>query len=105
MKAPTPDDIARYRNDGFVVIPDFLDAGELERWRCTTDDAVRDRLESTAADAEEQNTYYARVFTQCQRLAGTHLEMAGINLDPRLARAAATLAGLAAMPGSPEQAL
>src|SRR5258708_38643165 len=105
MKAPTPDDIARYRNDGFVVIPDFLDAGEPERGRCTTDDAVRDRLESTAADADEQNTYYARVFTQCQRLADTHVEMAGIILDPRPRRAGATLSGLPRIRGWHDHAL
>ena len=105
MRAPTPDDIARYRNDGFAVIPDFLDAGELERWRRTTDDAVRDRLESTAAGADEQNTYYARVFTQCQRLADTNVEMASLILDPRLGEAAAALAGLAGIRVWHDQAL
>src|SRR6266496_1210832 len=105
MKAPTPDDVARYRNDGFVVIPDFLDAGELGRWRRATDDAVRDRLESTAPGADEQNTYYARVFTQCQRLADTHVEMASLILDPRLGGAAAALAGLAGIRVWHDQAL
>jgi phytanoyl-CoA hydroxylase len=103
MRAPAPDDVARYRSNGFVVIPDFLDGDELERWRRTTDDAVRERLRGSAADTG--NSYYARVFTQCQRLADTHAGMADLILDSRLGEAAADLAGLTGIRVWHDQAL
>jgi phytanoyl-CoA hydroxylase len=94
MKNVTPEQIAQYRTHGFVVMRDFFDADELARWRVVTDEAVDERMHATAADAPEHDSYYARVFTQCQRLADTHVGMAELILDPRLGEIAATLAGL-----------
>jgi phytanoyl-CoA hydroxylase len=47
MRAPTPEQIGQYRRDGFVLIEEFLDDGELDRWRRQTDDAVAERLAAT----------------------------------------------------------
>src|SRR5258708_1889320 len=105
MKNATPDQITQYREHGFVVIPEFLDADELERWRHATDEAVDEGLRATAADALEHDSYYARVFTQCQRLADTHVGMAELILDPRLGEIAATLAGIDGIRGLHDQAL
>jgi phytanoyl-CoA hydroxylase len=90
MKLPNAAQIAAYRRDGFVRIPNFLDEAELRRWRDVTDDAVRERVAGTSDDGG----FYARVFTQCQRLADTHAGMAELILDARLGRAAALLAGV-----------
>lgn len=90
--ALTPDQIAQYQQQGFLVIDDFLDAHELEQWRTNTQEAVDQRLAAQGdADAE---TYYARVFTQCLKLAETHDGMHEIMHDPRLGRLAGTLAGV-----------
>ena len=91
MKFPSVDEIERYRRDGFVALPDFLDARELERWRGATDEAVQQRL---AGNGGDNGSYYARVFTQCQRLADTHEGVAELVLDPMLGQAAAALAGV-----------
>lgn len=104
MRTPTSEEAAGYRRDGFVVIPDFLDAAELARWRSAVDAAVDERVAATREDAVEDD-YYARVFTQCQRLADTSADVASLVLDPQLGRAAATLAGVDAIRVWHDQAL
>ena len=89
--------IERYQTDGFLVIEGFLDAGELEKWRTYTDEAVEQRLNETRPGWNNQHdpdAFYAQVFTQCVRLADTHEGMAEIMYDPRLGEVAATLAGI-----------
>ncbi len=39
----TTDEIESYRDNGFVVIEDFLDAAELEDWRAVVGTAVAER--------------------------------------------------------------
>ena len=90
MRMPNAEEVALYRRDGFICLPDFLAAHELERWRTATDAAVVERLAGRVRD----RGYYASVFTQCQRLADTHAALAGLILDPRLGEAAALLAGV-----------
>lgn len=98
----TPEQIASYRNQGFLVIESFLDATELARWRCFTEEAVRQRLEQTQGkdladiltNQRDPDNYYAQVFTQCLKLADTHAGMRELMLDPRLGEMAATLAGV-----------
>lgn len=90
MRQPNADEVERYRRDGFVFLPEFLDADELERWRTVTDDAVHERV----AGSSGNGSYYSRVFTQCMRLADTHAGMAELILDPRVGEAAALLAGV-----------
>lgn len=100
----TPEQVAQYQRDGFIVIEDFLDATELELWRTTTDDAVSKRLEASKTAAGwgkdsnsltnqgDPDNFYAQVFTQCVRLADTHDAMRQLMLDPRLGELAGTLA-------------
>jgi ectoine hydroxylase-related dioxygenase (phytanoyl-CoA dioxygenase family) len=91
----TAQQIESYRNDGFLVIENFLDAQELQTWQHVTDEAVAQRLattgEMTNRDAPD---YYSQVFTQCIRLADTHAGMHELMFDPRLGEMAATLAGI-----------
>lgn len=85
-----------YNNQGFLVIENFLDPGELEHWRQVTDEAVRERLASggSLTNQGDPDTYYAQVFTQCLKLADTHAGMREIMLDPRIGELVGTLAGV-----------
>jgi phytanoyl-CoA hydroxylase len=102
MRAPSAEQVDAYRRDGFVLIEEFLDKGELAQWRAETDDAVARRLEAAGA---QEDSYYSRVFTQLQRLADTHPGMAELILDRRLGEIAATLAGIPAIRVWHDQAL
>ncbi|MBB6052810.1 phytanoyl-CoA dioxygenase family protein [Armatimonas rosea] len=98
--------LASYRENGFLVIENFLDSGELAHWQKTTQEAVDQRLALTAAGVSSTETnrilsnqhnpdsYYAQVFTQCIKLLETHDGMKELMLDPRLGELAATLAGV-----------
>ncbi len=91
--------IAFYRDNGFLAIPDFLDAAELETWRRATQEAVDQRLASQYGLSNQEpagfgNDYYKRVFTQCLRLADTHAGLRALIYDPRIAEMIGTLAGV-----------
>jgi phytanoyl-CoA hydroxylase len=86
---------ASYRENGFLVVEGFLDAKELEEWRRCTREAVEQRLgDIRLHNQRAPDAYYARVFTQCLRLADTHEGMRRLMLDPHLGQMAATLAGV-----------
>lgn len=98
--------LASYRENGFLVIENFLDSRELAHWQKTTQEAVDQRLALTAAGVSSTETnrilsnqhnpdsYYAQVFTQCIKLLETYDGMKELMLDPRLGELAATLAGV-----------
>lgn len=99
--------IDAYRNKGFVAITGFLNADELEVWRKVTDAAVAQRLKTKSGWQNQNNPddYYARVFTQCVKLADTSKAMARLILDPRIGEMAAKLAGVDGMRVWHDQAL
>src|SRR5689334_10352366 len=88
--------IDSYRENGFVAIEHFLDDDELQKWRDVTEDAVVKRLRDRSGFTNQTNPedYYAKVFTQCVRLADTHEGVAKLMINPELGRVAATLAGV-----------
>jgi ectoine hydroxylase-related dioxygenase (phytanoyl-CoA dioxygenase family) len=87
--------IGSYRENGFLVVEGFLEAGELEEWRRCTEEAVAQRLGSGKLHNQSRpDDYYARVFTQCLRLADTHAGIRRLLFDPCLGKLAATLAGV-----------
>ncbi len=98
--------VAYFQDSGFVVIENWLDASELEEWRHCAQEAVDQRLSASVKPAEGTNlldtltnqgdpgAYYAKVFTQCLKLAETHPGMHKLMHDPRLGKMAATLAGV-----------
>jgi phytanoyl-CoA hydroxylase len=98
----TEDQVRQYRENGFLAIEGFLDAGELERWRSATQEAVDQRLESSRNvewkqalnNQADPDAYYAQVFTQCLKLADTHPVMHELMHDERLGRLAGSLAGV-----------
>lgn len=85
-----------YRDNGYIVIEDFLDGKELEIWRDVTEDAVQQRLRERngLTNQDDPDAYYSQVFLQAVRLADTHEGMARLMLDERLGEAAGTLAGV-----------
>lgn len=96
------DQIASYRENGFLVIENFLDPSELEHWRTVTDEAVAQRLEAAKGQDWERalnnqadlNAYDAKIFVQCIKLADTHDGMHRLMRDPRLGEVAGRLAGV-----------
>ena len=93
----TKEQIGRYREQGFLVIENFLDADELARWRTATDEAVEQRLATRPdylTNRRDPEAYYAEIFTQCLKLAETHPVMHELMYDARLGRLAGTLAGV-----------
>ena len=95
--AVTPEQVAEYQENGFLVIDDFLSDEEAAHWSRTTDEAVAQRLADRAGPLNNQGNpddYYAQVFTQCLKLADSHTGMRGLMHDLRLGRVAATLAGV-----------
>lgn len=103
----TPEQIARYRDDGFLVVERFLDPSELEQWRTTVGEAIRHRLANRdgITNQDDPTTFYASVFTQCLRLADTSAPVARLVRDERLGRLAGELAGASAMRIWHDQAL
>jgi ectoine hydroxylase-related dioxygenase (phytanoyl-CoA dioxygenase family) len=93
----TQDQIRFYRENGFIAVEHFLDEAELDTWRRCTEEAVAQRLGAPVqylTNQTDPNTFYARVFTQCLRLADTHAGMHELIFDARLGRMGATLAGI-----------
>lgn len=93
----TEQQIEFYQTNGFLVIEDFLDADELEEWRRCTEESVAERLGGAVdfmTNQMDPDAFYARVFTQCLRLADTHEGMNKLICDPRIGRMATTLAGV-----------
>ena len=91
----TQSQIDDYRQNGFIVIPDFLTDQELEDWRQNVREAVEKRLGSgTLNNQADPDSFYAQVFTQAIKLADVHEGMRRIMHDPRLGKMAAGLAGV-----------
>jgi len=93
--ALTDEQIQSYRDDGFIVVGEFLDADELENWRRCTEEGIQERLKTTHLQNQgDPDSYYAQVFTQAIKLRDVHEGMRQIMDDPRLGKLAADLAGV-----------
>lgn len=107
----TREQIDSYRTNGFLVIEGFLDVDELEEWRRCTEEAVELRLRTLATDGHPLNNqkdpdaYYARVFTQCLRLADIHDGMRRLIVNREIGKMGATLAGVEGLRVWHDQAL
>ena len=106
------DEIARYREDGFVVIDDFLAPAELQIWREAVDEAVAARgsnkLAGRADDdgwQDRDSTYYDGVFKQRINLWMDSDRMRPLMLDERIGKMACDLAGVAGIRIWHDQAL
>src|SRR5260370_10823704 len=95
-----------YAEQGFLVVPRFLDEEELEEWRAAVDHAVAERGQqrfSFAAEGEqatsrtgprEEQEYYDRVFTQRNNLWQTDEHIARLLVQANLGKYVADLAGV-----------
>jgi phytanoyl-CoA hydroxylase len=92
--------IESYRNDGFVVIENFLTPDELEHWRNSVGEAIASRGTTKLAGREKEakwqsgDGYYDRVFVQRINLWQDSPAMRKLMLDPRLGKMAAELANV-----------
>lgn len=106
----TADEIGFYQENGFLAIPDLLDADDLAVWREAVGDAVAARGDAmfagpTELDAEmgnrelteeekEEQAFYAKVFTQHVNLWQSSEQVRALMLDVRLGKLMADLADL-----------
>jgi len=87
--------IASFQDNGFLIVEDFLNTDELDRWRRVTEEAVQMRLGSDALNNQKDpDAFYSQVFTQCLRLADIHDEMRELVYDRRIGKMGAELAGV-----------
>jgi ectoine hydroxylase-related dioxygenase (phytanoyl-CoA dioxygenase family) len=92
MTMPTPEQIERYRRDGFVVIEKLLTEEELERYGRAVDAGVAMR---TAWDrrALHEKTPYEQSFAQCMNLWEDCPGVRPLSFHPRIGEVAAALVG------------
>ena len=108
----TQQEIDSYRENGFVVLDEFLSPGELAEWREALDDALKTRgdtmLPKTVENDFNKSTeekveankaieYYAQVFIQRVNLWMDSEWMKRLILDPRIGKIACDLEGVDGM--------
>lgn len=96
--------IDQYRENGFVVIEDFLSPQELEHWRRVVMEAVGERagrkmpgkdIKTGESDGiNDDAAYFGKVFDQLLNLWQTNEGVKELMLDERIGRMAAQLAGV-----------
>ncbi len=89
--------ISSYRENGFLVIEDFLDETELETWRSAVDEAVLLRADKKLPDGSYHLARKAEgevVFRQRINLWMDHDGVRALMLDSRLGKMAADLEGI-----------
>jgi phytanoyl-CoA hydroxylase len=88
-------EIERYQHDGFLVMEDFLDAGEVQRWSQVVEEAMTERLaRNDGLSNERSDDYYKKVFTQVSGLTRIDARVGELLLDPAIGKVAASLAGV-----------
>lgn len=92
-----------YRKNGFILIDNFLDAGELENWRESVELALQERKgqkmpgKSVKVGEEDginkEADYFKNVFDQLLNLWQTNDRVSQLMLDERIGKMAAELSG------------
>lgn len=100
----TPEQIDYYRQNGFIVIEDFLQPDELEYWRSAVMEAVTERNGQKMPGKEtktgeddginEDTEYFGKVFDQLLNLWQTNAKVKALMTDSRIGEMAAKLAGV-----------
>jgi len=108
----TREQIEQYREEGFVVVHDFLSPEELGEWRAALDEALRVRgdlalprtTDNPLNDAPRQDSpndaaadFYQSVFIQRVNLWMDNPRMKELILDPRIGKMACDLEGIDAI--------
>ena len=84
--------IANYRENGFLVIEEFLDQDELEKWRFAVDEAVLSRDEKV--HPSDPNFTNQKNFKQRLQLWMDNDPIKNLILDRRIGKMAADLEGV-----------
>ncbi len=92
-----------YKENGYVIIEDFLNAGELDVWRTAVTEAIADRngLKMPGKDIKlgtddginKDADYYNNVFDQLLNLWQTNDKVKQLMLDERIGKMASDLSG------------
>ncbi len=92
----TPEEVACYRDLGYLHVTAFLNEVELRRWQKVVTAAVEERIGYTlrGQPAGHRENPYSNVFLQSMLLSRTHDEVRELMHDPKLGELAATLAGI-----------
>lgn len=96
------DQITSYRNNGFLIVDDFLNPEEVNHWKKTIDKAVNDRqgkkfphseIKTGESDGINKDAeYFGKVFDQIINLWMTDEAVKDLILDKRIGKMAANLA-------------
>jgi phytanoyl-CoA hydroxylase len=109
MRKVTQEQIQHYQKNGFVVLPDLLDAAELAIWQHVILHAIEGRSTRLPLDGEqyeesfrsggftESDEYYNKVFMQKINLWKTDSDARRLVLDDRLGQIATELASAQGM--------
>ena len=91
----TSEQIEFYRENGFLVIDDFLKGAELSLWQDAVDEAIAEHVSRDDAfhNQKGEDNYYKNVFIQCVNLWKTSEKIKQLILNPELGKLAADLAG------------
>src|ERR1700712_2203321 len=100
----TLEQIDSYRDNGFILIENFLDGAELENWRDSVDEALRERdgqkMPGKAVKVGEDDginkeaDYFKNVFDQLLNLWQTNDKVKELMFDKRIGKMAADLSGV-----------
>ena len=104
MEGLSPELVARFERDGFVVVPDLLAPEELDALGPLVDAAVAERTRGDRRTLAEKSAY-EQSFLQCINLWEDHPELRRLTFHPRITRAAAALLGAPALRLWHDQAL
>lgn len=98
----TSEQIEFYQKNGYIVINDFLNSTELEKWREAVTEALHERKGQKIPGKEgkvgeddginEDAEYYGKVFDQLINLWQTNGKMKQLMCDPKIGEMAAMLA-------------
>jgi ectoine hydroxylase-related dioxygenase (phytanoyl-CoA dioxygenase family) len=104
LPADFPQRVEAFQRDGFVVVPDLLNAAELERFGTAVDAAVARRTRDDTRALDEKSRY-EQSFVQCQNLWEDSPDVRPLTFHPCIARTAARLLGVDAVRLWHDQAL
>jgi ectoine hydroxylase-related dioxygenase (phytanoyl-CoA dioxygenase family) len=85
--------VEAFRRDGFVVVPDLLDAEEVARYGAAVTAGVRERTAGDDRPLAERSPYQ-QSFLQCMNLWEDRPDVRPLTFHPRLGQAAAELLGV-----------
>ena len=93
-----------FERDGYVVVPNLLDADELDRFGRAVGDAVDERRAGDERSLDDKSRY-EQSFVQCMNLWEDYDDVRPLTFHPRLGQAAAELLGIDAIRLWHDQAL